>query len=231
MKRVFLDGPGKSDGFSDDYAYLISGLLDLYMSTFESEYLQWADSLQKTQLNLFWDQTVGGFFRASADTANLILRLKDDSDSAEPTANSILSCNLLKLGSLLGDRSYDEKAVETCQAFGETLQSHPWAFPAMLSSIAGCLDGMREIIVVGRDGDRLTQKYFQCIFSRPLVNTVVMHVDPDAPDTWLQERNETFQQAYKMEAGGRAYVTICEGYTCGLPIRDIAALEDALKNL
>ena len=42
-------------GFLDDYAFLIRGLLDLYESTLDSSWIQWADDLQKRQNELFWD--------------------------------------------------------------------------------------------------------------------------------------------------------------------------------
>jgi uncharacterized protein YyaL (SSP411 family) len=228
LKRVFLDGPGDTDGFSDDYAFFISGLIELYQATFHSEYLQWAVSLQETQLKIFWDKNSGGFFRTS-ESGDVILRLKDDSDSAEPSANSISSRNLLRLGSLLGDRSYDEYAVETCQAFAGELESSPWAFPAMLMSVAGSLDGMKEIVVIGKDGDEITRRFLENIWGRLLVNTVVIYLDPEQPDDWILSKNQVLREAVKIESGGRPFVTICEGYTCGLPIYDIESLNSSLK--
>jgi uncharacterized protein YyaL (SSP411 family) len=228
LKRVFLDGPGQTDGFSDDYAFLISGLIELYQATFHSKYLQWAVSLQETQLKLFWDDKSGGFFRTS-ESGEVILRLKDDSDSAEPSANSISARNLLRLGSLLGDRSYDEKAVETCQAFATELQSSPWAFPAMLMSVAGSLDGMREIVVVGEDGEELTRKFLEDIWERLLVNTIVIYLDPEQPDDWILSKNEVLREAVKIKSEGRPFVTICEGYSCSPPIFDLEGLTKALE--
>jgi uncharacterized protein YyaL (SSP411 family) len=228
LKRVYLDGPGDTDGFSDDYAFLISGLLELYQSTFSSEYLQWAYSLQQTQISLFWDSTSGGFYRAS-ETSDIILRLKDDQDSAEPSANSISARNLLRLGSLLSDRSFDEKALQTCLALGDNLENSPWAFPAILMSVVGCLEGVRQIVVVGKDDEEITREFLRNIWERVLVNTVVIHLDPEKPDEWLLEHNEVLQEALKIPSQGRPFVTICEGYTCGLPIRDIESLNKSLK--
>jgi len=46
MKRVYREGPGDAPAFADDYAFMISGLIDLYEATFNDAYLEWADRLQ-----------------------------------------------------------------------------------------------------------------------------------------------------------------------------------------
>jgi uncharacterized protein YyaL (SSP411 family) len=46
------------------------------------EYLQWADRLQQKQIELFWDSENGGFFSTAAAATDLILRLKDGTDSS-----------------------------------------------------------------------------------------------------------------------------------------------------
>ena len=228
LKRVYLDGPGDTDGFSDDYAFLISGLIDLYHATFDQQYIAWADTLQQTQIKLFWDDHAGGFFRTPA-TSNLILRLKDDGDSAEPSANSVSTRNLLRLGSLLGDRSYDEKAAETCGAFADELNDQPWQFPGMLTGLIGVLDGMKEIVIVGKRGAETTSRFMEAVRSRMLVNAVVIHVDPEERADWLVGRNTILNQVLRLASDGEIpFVTICEGYTCGLPIRKVEDLDRAL---
>lgn len=46
MRRVFREGAGDAPAFADDYAYLISGLVELYEATFDDQYLEFADTLQ-----------------------------------------------------------------------------------------------------------------------------------------------------------------------------------------
>src|SRR5207247_11188420 len=49
---------GRSDieGFADDYAFGIQGLLDLYEASFDVEWLKFAVELQETQDRLFFDE-------------------------------------------------------------------------------------------------------------------------------------------------------------------------------
>jgi uncharacterized protein YyaL (SSP411 family) len=228
LKRVFLDGPGDTDGFSDDYAFLISGLIELYQATFKSEYLQWAHTLQSRQLDLFWDSSSGGFFRTS-QSDEIVLRLKDDADSAEPSANSISVRNLLYLGGLLGEKEYDDRARKTCQAFALELKEHPWSFPSMLVPFYGAVEGIRQVVVIGRRDNAMTTKFLQMIQERVLVNTVVIHLDPDAPEEWLLTKNEVLRQAIKIPSEGQPFVTICREYTCSLPIFDLEKLDEAME--
>lgn len=137
--------------------------------------------------------------------------------------------NLLRLGSLLGDRSYDEKAVETCRAFGEELGDQPWTFPSMLTSVVGCLNGMKQIVLVGKKEDEITTNFMQNMWGRFMVNSVAIHVDPEEPEDWIISRNDVLLEVLKIPSDGRPFITICEGYTCGLPIRDINSVSQELK--
>lgn len=46
LRRFYLDGASETRAFADDYAFLIEGLLYLYETTLEVEWLDWARSLQ-----------------------------------------------------------------------------------------------------------------------------------------------------------------------------------------
>ena len=93
-------------GFLDDYAFLIKGLLDLYEATLDSDWISWANELQKKQIELFWDSQNFGFFTAPDTDKSIILRMKEDQDGAEPSGNSVSSLNLLKLGSYTENSEY-----------------------------------------------------------------------------------------------------------------------------
>jgi uncharacterized protein YyaL (SSP411 family) len=47
LYRIWREGRGETEGFADDYAFLIEGLIDLYEATFEEKWLKWADELQR----------------------------------------------------------------------------------------------------------------------------------------------------------------------------------------
>ena len=59
LRRSYRQGPSPTQGFADDYAYLIAGLLDLYEASADLSCLQWALELQDAQDELFWDDQAG----------------------------------------------------------------------------------------------------------------------------------------------------------------------------
>lgn len=50
LDHSFRNGPSKAPGFLDDYAFLISGLLDLFEFGGGIYWLVWATELQNTQV-------------------------------------------------------------------------------------------------------------------------------------------------------------------------------------
>ena len=70
-------GVGSVEGFADDYAFLIRGLLDLYETGCDQQWLEWAVRLQEKQNELFWDEKKGGYFNSTASDPNIMLRMKE----------------------------------------------------------------------------------------------------------------------------------------------------------
>src|SRR5262249_27455498 len=62
LYRSYREGRSNVEGFADDYAMVIQGLLDLYEASFEVDWLKFAMQLQETQDRLFFDEKNGGYF-------------------------------------------------------------------------------------------------------------------------------------------------------------------------
>ncbi|MBA2432467.1 MAG: thioredoxin domain-containing protein, partial [Chthoniobacterales bacterium] len=125
LVRNYRGGPSAVEGFADDYAFLIQGLLDLYEASFRVEWVQFALELQETQDRLFWDAEQGGYFSGTGNDPSILLRLKEDNDGAEPAASSVAALNLLRLAQIRGDAALRERAEKTIAAFSATLTRVP----------------------------------------------------------------------------------------------------------
>ncbi len=214
LLRRYRDSEAAIDGFLDDYAFFINGLLDLYEANFDREDLTLAMRLADRAIELFEDSANGGFFSTVAGGTDLVMRLKDDYDGAEPSGNSVMALALLRLARMTDREHYRVAADRTLQAFASKLQSAGAGVPQLLVAHAFALARPREIVLAGpRDGPgmismlALIHRYFA-------PNTVVL-MAADA--------------AHSMPAvSGRPTAYVCENFSCQLPVTDLADLEKQL---
>lgn len=222
------------EGFADDYAFVIQGLLDTAEASHDplviSWLIDWAEKLQEKQDSLFWDsQGTGGYFTGPADSI-LLLRLKEDQDGAEPSANSISVSNLLRLSSLLERSEWRERAGAILTAFSERLVKVPMVVPRMVSALMLYHDSPTMIFVVGFRGDPdgaralLSAAETQMVAGRVLVVADGPGNDPEGG--LLLRRNEAVR---KMKAvNGKATAYVCRHHTCSLPVTTTKALVSLL---
>jgi uncharacterized protein len=125
LRRTWREGAAKLNAYLDDYAFLIEGMLALHETTGEEEWLTAAESLQQTQLDLFWDETGKGFYFTSHDHEELIARTKNSYDAVIPAGNSVSALNLIVLAERTGKPEYRERAGELFAAFAGVYQDSP----------------------------------------------------------------------------------------------------------
>ena len=131
LMHTYRDGVVKYDGYLDDYAFFVRGLLSLYQATGERRWLREAKALTDTMLGLFRDDSGGGFFFTLAAQEHLLVRTKKPYDSAIPSGNSVAANNLLNLALLTGDRNYLDQAESTLQSFAGIMAQAPGGFMHM----------------------------------------------------------------------------------------------------
>src|SRR5262249_41880647 len=86
LLRRHRDGESAVNGFCEDYACLAWGLIELYQTTGEARWLDWAVDLTTVQTTMFFDERDGGCFSTTGEDRSVLLRLKEDYDGAEPAA-------------------------------------------------------------------------------------------------------------------------------------------------
>lgn len=134
LMRLFYHGRVQGEGFSEDYAFFIQALLDLYEATLEREYLIKAYELNEVMINRFWDNETGGFFFTDREVLPMVGRSKNPYDQVIPSPNSVAVMNLLRLGSLKKDDSMKKKSEKILRLFYDFLLESPLGFSHLLSS-------------------------------------------------------------------------------------------------
>lgn len=205
LYRVYREGRGSTPGLCDDYAFFIHGLIDLYEATFDDSYLEFADVLQKRQIELFTSSDSTGFYTTpSPHPPDLLMRLKSGMDAAEPSSNNISARNLYRLSSIFDDASYFAKAKETVEAFEAEVEQFPFTFSGMLGSVVMGRLGMKSVVFTGEYDENL-KRFRQTV--RP--NSTVVALGK-GKGLWLRERNDLLKQMDAEKDG----VMVCEGGTC-----------------
>jgi uncharacterized protein len=228
LYRNYREGRSDIEGFADDYAFVIQGLLDLYEASFDIEWLKLAAELQETQDRLFLDEKQGGYFSTSGKDKSVFLRMKDDNDSAEPAASSVAALNLLRLSQFRDDPAAAgaERARKTIDAFAATLSHFPSAMPQMLVAIDYSLSKPRQIVIAGKKDSPETKAILREVHRHFLPDTILLLADGAEGQKYLGDKNEAIRAMSMVDGKSAAYV--CENFTCKAPVTDPKALSELL---
>jgi uncharacterized protein len=225
--RNYREGRSAVEGFADDYAFYIQGLLDLYEACFDVGWLRFAIELQETQDRLFFDPKTGGYFSGAGNDPSILLRLKEDNDSAEPAASSVAALNLLRLAQIRNDAGLYERAEKTIDAFAPQIGHFPSAMPQMLVALDLSLSTPRQIVIAGSPESADTRALIAEIHRHFVPNKVVLLADGGEGQRYLEEKLEALRGMKPVKGKAAAYV--CEDFTCKAPVTDPKALSDLLR--
>ncbi len=227
LVRNYREGRSAVEGFADDYAFVIQGLLDLYESSFEIEWLRFATELQKTQDRVFFDEARGGYFSGAGTDPSILLRLKDDNDSAEPAASSVAALNLLRLAQIRNDAESYERAQKTINAFAPQIGHFASAMPQMLVALDLSLDKPRQIVIAGQRGSAGTGALLAEVHRHFIPNKILLLADGGEGQRYLEEKLEALRGMKPV--GDKAAAYVCENFTCKAPVTDPKALRELLE--
>jgi uncharacterized protein YyaL (SSP411 family) len=217
LYRAYKDGRARFNGYLEDYAAFIRGLIALYEATFDLRWLAEASRLTQILFAQFHDGANSGFFQTGSDHEQLVARRKDYIDNAIPSGNSMAAEALQRLAVLVGNDDYRREALRICLSMKEAMAQQPTGFGRLLGVLNSLLVPSQEVALVGEPADPATQALLAELHRRYLPTTVLAGKAPDAeaPLPLLEGRS-------LVEGKPAAYV--CENYACRLPVTDPAAL-------
>jgi uncharacterized protein YyaL (SSP411 family) len=223
LSRRYREGQAAFDGYVDDYAFLIQGLLDLYEASFHVAQLQWALDLQKKQNELFWDAEHAGYFSTTGQDASILLRMKEDHDGAEPSPNSVATLNLLRLAEMLDQQEFRSLAEKTLAAFGPRLSQTPSTMPQMMVAFQFHLSKPKQIVIAGKPDAADTRAMLRAVHQKFIPNKILLFADGGERQDFLGRHLDFIQSVKPMDGKATAYV--CENYVCQLPTTDISEMK------
>ncbi len=138
------------------------------------EHLDFAIALAESMLARFYDAENGGFWQSAAGAKDLILRVKEDYDGAEPSGNSVAILALLKLGRITDRKEFTQAAEKSLRLFANRLQQVPQAVPYLLQALDFSLEEPRRAVVAGDPSSPETRALLRAIHSVYQPNKVVL---------------------------------------------------------
>jgi hypothetical protein len=221
----YRDGEAAVPANVDDYAFLTWGLLELYESDFEVQYLETALNLTDDMLTHFWDEQNGGFYFTPDDGEGLLARQKQIYDGAIPSGNSVAMLNLLRLSRITARTEFEEKATAIGQAFAGQIESHPSAYSQLMIGVDFGVGPSYEVVIVGDTKAADTQAMLAALRAKFVPNKVVLLRPPEeAPEI---TRVAEFTK-YHVQLNHQATAYVCLNYYCELPTNDIDKMLELL---
>ncbi|WCJ21389.1 catalytics [Euphorbia peplus] len=235
LQHSFRNGPSKAPGFLDDYAFLISGLLDIYEFGGGVNWLIWAIELQNTQDELFLDREGGGYFNTAGEDPSVLLRVKEDHDGAEPSGNSVAAINLIRLASMMtGSKSdyYKKNAEHLLAVFEKRLKDMAMAVPLMCCAADMIsMPSRKQVVLVGHRTCSEFEDILAAAHASYDPNKTVIHLDPsnnEEIEFWEDKNSNIALMARNNFAADKLVALVCQNFTCSPPVRDAKSLKTLL---
>ncbi|HYY35465.1 MAG TPA: thioredoxin domain-containing protein, partial [Candidatus Binatia bacterium] len=227
LLRSYREGASDDvNGFASDYAFFIQGLLDLYEASFDVSKIGFALKLQQRQDELFRDGKEGGYYSTSGKNSDVLFRMKEADDMAEPSPNSVTALNLLRIGYMLDQNDARQAAERTMSAFAKQIESAPVSMPQMLVALSWSRAKPKQVVIAGKTGEGATQAMLREVHRHFVPHEVLILADGGADQRFFSERVEFMKSVTEMDGKPTAYV--CENFVCQLPTTDLKTLANLL---
>jgi len=226
LKHAYKDGQAKTDdGYLQDYALVIDGLLALHQATFSGECLRQALRLGEVMAEQFWDEATHTFYDTCDKHENLFVRPRSNYDGALPSGPSAATLVLLKLAKLDDREQFEKIAMRSLESMQESMHQHPLGFSNWLCGLDLYLSTPKEVVIIGPRTHPKTSELLHILCTAWLPNKVVAAYAPDDPAPVSELK--LFENRKMIDNQPTVYV--CEHYTCQAPITDPASLRAQLQ--
>jgi len=224
----YCKGETAFKAYAEDYANIIWGLVELYLSTFKLGYLKYALKLADDLVKYFWDEQNGGFYLYGSDGEQLIMRPKEIYDGAIPSANSTAAYNFIRLARLAARPDLEDKAFKIFEVFSWEINRNPQIYTFCLSALMFSEKKTREVVIV-TSSRKEAEDMIKVLYSeyRPF-NIPILYVTDSDESNKIKEINTSIEKYEMLKEKPTAFV--CEGYQCKPPVTDINAFRELLNN-
>ena len=213
--RSFKGKRSTTEGFLEDYAFVIQGFIKLYQATFDEALLQQAKALTEFTLENFHDKKESYFYFTSGQSEKLIARKKEIFDNVIPASNGIMAQNLLHLGILLDREDWKQLAISMASELSHLIYNEPNYMSNWGIVLTEMNHGLAEVAFTGKNSLQLKNEFmrtyqpFSLVMGTQATSSLPLLVD-------------------KVTRDDTSMIYVCYDKTCRLPVTEV---NEALKEL
>lgn len=203
----YKDGITSIEGFSEDYAQVVSAYLSLYEVTLDKNWLETAKVISDYCITHFLDKQSGMFYFTSDNETSLITRKIETIDNVIPSSNSVLAENLYKLSHYYFDENYARIAKQMLSNMKSAINESPSSFSNWLNLYLNYSNPYYEVVISGPEA----LKKLQELNTYYLPNILVAGAIEESTIPIMEYR-------YNQD---NTFIYICVNGTCKLPVNSI----------
>ncbi len=227
LLHTYRDGAARIEGYLQDYALVIEGLLALHAATSGGRWLRRAIALGESMVERFWDKSEEAFYDTGPEPEGLFVRPRSVFDGAMPSGPSAATLAILKLANITGREDWARLGASSLGPMAGLMQQQPLGFGGWLCALDFYLSNPREVVIVGPTATAETAALRLAAAQTWLPEAVVVAHDPEDP----QAPTELPLLKDRPMRQGRPTAYVCSGYACQEPVTDPQALERQLRSL
>ncbi len=212
LLHSYKPGSKDSNGFLEDYAFMIDGSLALFELTQEMEYLNFAKELTEVVIQEYSDES-SGMFTFSKDQ-QLISKIVKTNDGDIPSPNSVMAHNLLRLGHIDYNLDFLNKSKTMLTTLLPMVTEYTDGYANWGSLMLHVTHPYFEIVVVGENANELVLQ----LQKENLSNAIIIGSTKESDVSLFEDRF----------VAGETFIYVCQNSTCKLPVKTVA---EALKQI
>lgn len=209
LAHVWKNGLARIDAKLDDYAYLIQALLQLTAAAGEERWIMKAADLCEIVMQDFLTGDRNFFYYTSTHQTDIPVRKVDLYDGATPSANAVMSHNLLLLGMCMERNDWLEQASYMVAQMGSTALRYTYSFGYWAMLLQRYAAGPRTAVCFG-PLKSLHAKQLQRMF---LPQCYVLTSEKEISDV------PVLKQKY---FSGQSLIFVCTQQACLAPVQSVA---------
>ena len=216
LMHSYKSGSSTIDGFSEDYAHVISAYIDLYQSTLDRSWLNLGKDLMDYSIKHFLNKKNSMFYFTSDEVTNLIARKIELFDNVLPASNSVQAINLYELGHYYYNESYSKLAKQMLSNVNDDIEASPAAFTNWLKLYLNYAKPFYEVAISGSEAGHKLKELNNAYVPNIIVAGAIK--DDNLP-LLINKFTETTTLIY-----------VCVNGTCKIPVKQINEALKMIKN-